>query len=233
MQLGHQGAAHPVVGMALLLPRLHVLAVRVPEVRRQAPHAGVEEVGVLEHLVVEVILRRQPERARLDAHVDVFRHQHHLALRLLLLQEAHDRQDLVVVLARRQRGRQVAVDGFGLQVEPAARVLPVARLQLQALLDVFDAAAHDLVEEAARLARVARDVGEPALVGVELFERGDRQVHVVLVEAKQARRVVHQHVGIEHEKLADFGLARGTGLLGHQGGEGRGVDGGFSGIIGL
>ena len=43
--------------------RIPCLAVLVPEIGRQFAHAGVEQVGVLEHLVVEVILRLQPERA--------------------------------------------------------------------------------------------------------------------------------------------------------------------------
>jgi hypothetical protein len=56
------------------------------------------------------------------------------------------------------------------------------------------------VEVAAHLARVARDLGHAALVAVELLERDHRQVDVVLVEAEQRRRVVHQHVGVEHEE---------------------------------
>ena len=57
------------------------------------------------------------------------------------------------------------------------------------------------VEVAADLARVARDLGHAALVAVELLERDHRQVDVVLLEAEQRRRVVHQHVGVEHEQL--------------------------------
>src|SRR4029453_5676596 len=39
-----------------------------------------------------------------------------------------------------------------------------------------------------------------ARVGVGLLERDHRQVDVVLVEAEQRRRVVHQHVGVEDEQ---------------------------------
>jgi hypothetical protein len=45
-------------------------------------------------------------------------------------------------------------------------------------------------------------------VAVELLERDHRQVDVVLVEAEQAHRVVHEHVGVEHEELGRAGAAR-------------------------
>jgi hypothetical protein len=124
------------------------------------------------------------------------------------------RSESGVGLARGERRRQLAVDRLGLQEELALGGLPVPGLDGEAALDVAD---HDLVEEAARLARVARHVRQAALVRVELLEGGDRQVEVVLLEAEQARRVVHQHVGVEHEQLLHFGLARRAGL-GHGGG---------------
>src|SRR5688572_1428226 len=71
VQLRHQRSADAVVGVAILLPRLDVAPVRIPEILGQGPHAGVEEVGVLQHLVVVVVLGGEAERARLDAHVDV------------------------------------------------------------------------------------------------------------------------------------------------------------------
>jgi hypothetical protein len=58
--------------VAFLFPGLHVLAVRVPEIRREFAHSGVEEIGVLQYLVVEIVLRGEAERAGLDPHVDVF-----------------------------------------------------------------------------------------------------------------------------------------------------------------
>jgi hypothetical protein len=103
-----------------------------------------------------------------------------------------------------------------LQEKPPAGRLPVARLDGEAGLDVV--AGDDLVEEAARLARVPRHVGEAALVRVELLQRGDRQVEVVLVEAEEARRVVHQHVGVEDEQLLHFRFSRGTFHGGEEGG---------------
>src|SRR5688572_4664804 len=225
VQLRDQRPAHAVVRVPVLLPRLDVAPVRVPEILRQRAHAGVEEVGVLEHLVVEVILGVEPQRPRLDAHVDVLRHQHHFALRLALLEGAHDGKDLVVGLARGERRGQAAVHRLGLQKQPAARLLSFPGSYQQALLYRFQIPGDDLVEEAARLARVARDVREPALVLVELLQGGDRQVDVVLVEAEEARRIVHEHVGVEHEELLHFGLARGAGVF-HGGGEGGAGSGG-------
>ena len=99
-QFRHDGASDLVEGGAALLPALHTLAVLLPEVGGQFGHAGVEEVAVLQHLVVEVVLGVNVQRAGLDAHVDVFRHQHDVALGQLLLQMQADRDDLVVGLAR-------------------------------------------------------------------------------------------------------------------------------------
>jgi hypothetical protein len=44
-------------------------------------------------------------------------------------------------------------------------------------------------------------------VRVELLEREDRQVDVVLLEPEQARGIVHQDVGVQHEQLGDRGGA--------------------------
>ncbi len=97
-------------------------------------------------------------------------------------------------------------------------MLALARLQGEPDLDRGEVAGDDLVEEAARLAGVARDVGQAALVLVELLEGGDRQVDVVLVEAEQAGRVVDQHVRVEHEQLLHLGFARiAGGFLRHFG----------------
>jgi hypothetical protein len=64
------------------------------------------------------------------------------------------------------------------------------------------------VELAACLARVARHFGHAPLVAVELLQRDHRQVDVVLLEAKQRHRVVHEHVGVEHEQLGRSVAAR-------------------------
>ncbi len=80
-------------------------------------------------------------------------------------------------------------------------LVAIARGKRDALVDLVLAAADDLVEEAARLARVARDFRHAFLVVVELLEGGHRHVDVVFLEAEQAGGIVHQHVGVEHEEL--------------------------------
>ena len=108
-------SADKVEGATVLFPGLHVLAVQIPEIVRQRANAGVQEVGVFEDLVVEIVLGGESERMRLDAHVDVLGHQDDLALRDFLLQVHHHADDLVVGLAYGQVGGQVSADGLGLQ----------------------------------------------------------------------------------------------------------------------
>ena len=151
-----QRTAHPVVDMPVLLPGLHVVAVVVPERRAQFAHAGVEQVGVFENLVVVVVLGGQAQRTRLDAHVDVLRHQDHLALRFPLLQVDDHADDLVVGLADRHAGRQVGADRFGLQEQSSSGRIGVVPLEGNAFGDGVFRAGDDLVEEAAGLACVAR-----------------------------------------------------------------------------
>ena len=173
-----QAAAHrsgdAVIGVAGLLPGLHVLAVAVPEILRQCADAGVEQVGVFKHLVVEIILGRQAQCAGLDAHVDVFRHQDDLTLLLRFLQVFDDADDLVVGLAAGQAGRQRAVDGFGLQEQLAFGRLVAVAGERYALGDVVLQRADDFVEVTAGLARVARDLRHAFFVAVQLLERGHR-----------------------------------------------------------
>src|SRR5207245_322823 len=77
-------------------------------------------------------------------------------------------------------------------------------------------------------------------VVVELLEREDRQVDVMLLEAKKARGVVHQDIRVEHEQLGgklEAGgraeLAGGLGGLagdeGERGGAGLALDHGAPG----
>ena len=173
----------------------------VPEVGRQFEDAGVEQVGVFQYLVVEVVLRLQPERPRLDAHVDVFRHQNDFALRVQALQVNHHGEDLVVGLGSGQPGWQVARDGLGLQEEAAAGLLVRQLKQRDAVLDGAAVAADNVVEVARDLPRVARNFGHALLVVVEFFQRHDRQEDIVLLKAVDAGRVVQQDVGVENKKL--------------------------------
>ena len=97
-----------------------------------------------------------------------------------------------------------------LEEQPPARGLADviarrARGQREAAVDLLLAgAAHQVVEEAAHLAHVARLLGQALLVRIELLEHHHRQVDVVLLEAEDRRRVVHQHVRVEHEQAPRF-----------------------------
>jgi hypothetical protein len=209
-QLFAQRPADAVVGAAFALPRFDVPAVVVPEVRRQLARAGIEQVGVLEHLVVEIILHRQAQGPGLDAHVDVLGHQDHLAPGIALLQVDHHADDVIVGLADRQVRGNVAVDRLGLQEKAPGDVVRLVAPEWNPFGDRPFGVADDVVEKPARLARVARDLGDAALVVVELLQRHDRQEHVVLLEPEQARRIVHQHVGVENEELGGPGFGAGA-----------------------
>ena len=63
-------------------------------------------------------------------------------------------------------------------------------------------ALHQLVEKAAHLAHVARRLRQSLLAGVELLEHGHRNVDVVLFEAEDRGRIVHQHIRVQHEYAA-------------------------------
>ncbi|MNN06191.1 hypothetical protein D3C81_1189730 [compost metagenome] len=214
---GHQRAGQAIEHRAGLgiLPAFHALAMPGPEVAGQLHDAGVEQVLVFQDLVVVVVFSRQPQCARLDAHVDVFGHQHHLALGVLLLQRADHAQDLVVGLALRQALGQLDLVQAGLEEQLALRVAVAERGQRQPVVEHAVGAGDQRVERAADHPRVAGDFAHALLVVVQLLERHHRQIDVVFLEAEQRARVVHQHVGVQHEQLAGplclAGAARGAG----------------------
>src|SRR5258706_1134442 len=86
-----------------------------------------------------------------------------------LLQEFHDADDLIVGLAAGEPRRQVARDGLGLQEQAPRRIAAIVRAQLDAALYVVLAAADDLVQKTARLARISRDFRHALLVAVEFL----------------------------------------------------------------
>ncbi len=124
-------------------------------------------------------------------------------------QRLHDAQDLVVRLARRQARRQADVERLGLEEQFAAGLAPAGAVQGHAFAHRGGVARSDgcgqRVQVAADLAHVARHFRHALLVAVEFFERDHRQVDVVLLEAEQRRRVVHQHVRVEHKQLGGPG----------------------------
>ena len=228
--LRHQRATDAVETGAIVLPGFHVPAVGFPEVGGQGERAAVEQVEVVGDLIIEVVLGRQTQRAGLDAHVDVLRHQHHLLGREHLAQGGRHRQDAVVGLAGGQRLGQRGVEHARLQEQPPGGVTVAQPVQGDALFDAAFHVGQQLVEAAADLPCMARDLAHAALVVVQLFQRDHRQEHVVLLEAEQCRRVVHQHVGVQHEQLAGGGVRAGgpvtavvrPGALAASGGGGRG-----------
>ena len=236
----HLRAKRPVdlvVGLAVLLPRLHALAVLVPEIGGQGAGAGVEDVGILEYLVVEVILGQQVERARLDAHVDVFGHQNDRAPGEFLLQVDDDRQDLVVDLGGWQALRQFCADRFGLQEQAAAGQFLGGAVEVDAFLDVDTVMGEHFVKRARSLAGVAGDFRHALLVVVEFFQCHDRQEDVMLLETIKATGVVHQHVGVEDENLGYSGLFGSGWLARHEIGLCRRLKGfdeieNFPGVVG-
>ena len=174
-------------------------------------HAGVEQVGVLERLVVEVVLGGRPSARALMRMLMSFDTSTTSRPRLLLAQAPDDAEDLVVGLAVRQAGGQRGVDqrrsGRTGGRRPRAARCSLSGMPSRCRRRRASARSRPARRgSAADLARVARDLGHALLVVVELLERDHRQVDVVLLEAEQARRVVHQHVGVEHEQR---GRARG------------------------
>ena len=94
----------------------------LPEIGGQGHYTAVEQVSVFQYAVVEIVLCWQAECARLDPHVDVFRHQHDVAIRALLLQRGHYPQDLVVGFALRQAVGQLDVVQARLEEQAPLRI---------------------------------------------------------------------------------------------------------------
>ena len=81
--------------VAALGPRTQ-LAMTIPEIGRQFGEPGVEQVEIVERAIVLVILGGDAVDRRLDAKVDVFRHQRDRHLRTLLAQRKDRGEDLIV-----------------------------------------------------------------------------------------------------------------------------------------
>ena len=157
---------------------------------------GVQDVGVLDRLVAVVVLGVDAEHRRLDAQVDVLGHQ-------------RDARFVVQRLQRERLRRGSRCPRRGPAVSGSARG-ELARLeeqrgrdgraclpwlagelggQRQARVDLLlGGVAHQLVEEAADLAHVARRFRQALLVRVELLEHHHRQIDVVLLEAEDRGR---------------------------------------------
>ena len=115
-------------------------------------------------------------------------------------QGPHDRKDHVVgFVARKPRGKLCRIKLGILKVKPAACFLVADARQGNAFGNRARARFNESVDRAAYLTGVARDVAHARLVVVDLFERDHRQIDVMLLEVKEARRIVQQHVGVEYK----------------------------------
>ena len=173
----------------------------VPKAGRQFAEAAIEQIGVFEHLVVEIILRFEAQRTRLDAHVDVLGDQDDGAFGVQALLVDDHGEDLVVGLGGGQTGRQIGRNRLRLQEQASARQLLRGAEKFDTVFDAIVVTADDVVENAGDLAGVARDFRKSLLVVVELFQRHDRQEDVVFFKAIDAGRIVQQDVGVENEEL--------------------------------
>ena len=81
----------------------HVLAVGFPKVGRKYLDTGVEQIGIFQHLVIEVVLRIHTQCAGFDTHVDILADKDNFTVKLLFVQEHHDTQYRVVRFAVSQR----------------------------------------------------------------------------------------------------------------------------------
>ena len=212
--LAGERAGEAVVGLAAVLPALHVLGF-FPEVCGQGQAAGVQQVAVVPRLVVAVVLGGQAQCARLDAHIDVLGHQHHFLLTLLeQTQCLHYTQNLVVGLALRQAGGQFVVQRHGLEEQMAGGCFVARGIQAQACGQVGILLGIDqCIQRAADLAAIACHFSHALFVGVQLFEHHHGQEDVVLFKAEDAGGVVQQHIGVQHKQA---GLA--AALFAHRAG---------------
>ena len=164
-----------------------------------------EQVGILDGLVARVVLGLHADDRRLDPQIDVLGHQRDPGGREFLLQRQGVGENGVVRPMAGQAVRQHRFELLRLKEQPAGgRALAVVdrhrgRQREPRSICFLVASLHQLVEEAADLAHVAGRFGQALLAGVELLEHGHRDVDVVLFEAEDRGRIVHEHVRVEHE----------------------------------
>jgi hypothetical protein len=195
---------HAIEGAAVLLPGIHPVAVRVPEIRAEFGAARIQQADIVEHLVIEILLRMNAQDRGLDAQIDVLRHQRDRDVLAFRLQGERRTEDAVVFLAAGHAGGQFGSEDARLYVQRPGRMAvghggTVG--QRQAGLDVaVGGAAGEFVQEAVGLAHVTRDLGGTDLGIVQFLQHRHRQEDVVLVKTEQRGGVVHQDVGIQHEQ---------------------------------
>ena len=182
-----------------------------PKLFAQHSMAGVQHIGVFDGLVAVIILGVHTNDGRLDTQVDVFGYQRDARASVQRLQSERLRQDFVVIALTGQVRRQVRCELPRLKKQtPQRRFLALVAVgvggQCQTGIDLIGLhIAHQIIEKTADLPRIARGFRQAFFIGVEFFEYHHRQVDIVLFEAKDRRRIVHQHVGIEYEQPAFAG----------------------------
>ncbi len=175
----------------------------------QLLHAAGEQIGIFDGLVAGIVLRLHAEDCGLDSQVDVLRHQSDSRGAKFLLQSQGVGQDGIVRPMPREAVRQHGLQQLRLKEQaPARRALAVidgnGGGQRKPAVDlILRGALHQLIEgKAADLANVARRLRQAFLAGVEFLQHRHRNIDVVLFEPKNGRRIVHQHIGVEHENTA-------------------------------
>ena len=72
---------------------------------------------------------------------------------------------------------------------------------------------YERVDDPAHLPGISCNLRDSLFIVIELFKNSHRQVDILISETEEALRVVHEDVGIEHEKFPHFSLpGRGTFL---------------------
>lgn len=187
---------HLMPGATMVLAGID-LAHAVPERARHGVVAIGQQRDVVDQLVGAVILRRNPAGSGLEAHVDVFGHQHHGAILVARMQVDQLVDDDVVVQVFGQY--QVGFGALAHQDREQALGAAFAALDRYAQLDVFGRGIpQGLVDQANRLPAFGRDAVVAALELVQLLEHGHRDGNVVFFEIQQGVWIVDQYVGIEY-----------------------------------
>ena len=154
---------------------------------------------VVDQLVGAVVLGSDPTRSCLEAHIDVFGHQHHAQVLVASVQVDQLVDDFVVVQVFRQQA--VGLAALAHQNRQQALGPALATLDRHADFDVIGRRfTQGLVDQADGLAAFGGHAVVPAFEFVQLLQHDHWDGDVVFFEVKQCVRIVDQYVGIKHIK---------------------------------
>ncbi|NCX87986.1 MAG: hypothetical protein EBX02_02565, partial [Betaproteobacteria bacterium] len=108
------------------------------------------------------------------------------------------RLDLVVSLVEWEKIEEI--ERTGLDQQFSARFAIAQSVEQHAICRIGAGSQHQLVKAAADLSRMPGYLRHALFVGIELLKRDHRQVNIMLVKAKKARRIVQEHIGVEYKK---------------------------------